>query len=114
MTDSVAGTAARALLCSGLLGPPGPATLLRVVREVRRGGTNPYTLLAVAAARWPNRAAIIDDDGILSYRELRSETEALARQLLRNGVRPGQAVGILCRNGRGFVEAVFAAALVGA
>jgi acyl-CoA synthetase (AMP-forming)/AMP-acid ligase II len=114
MTQRVAGTAARALLCSGLLGPPGPAALLRLVREVRRGGTNPYTLLAVAAARWPNRAAIIDDDGILSYRELQSETEALARQLLGNGVRPGQAVGILCRNGRGFVEAVFAAALVGA
>jgi acyl-CoA synthetase (AMP-forming)/AMP-acid ligase II len=114
MTESVAGTAARALLCSGLLAPPGPAALLRLVREIRRGGTNPYTLLAVAAARWPNRAAIIDDDGNLSYRELQSETEGLACQLVRKGVRPGQAVGILCRNGRSFVAAVFAAALVGA
>jgi acyl-CoA synthetase (AMP-forming)/AMP-acid ligase II len=114
MTESVAGTAARALLRSGLLGPPGPAALLRLLLEVRRGSTNPCTLLAVAAARWPNRAAIIDDDGILSYRELRSETEALARQLMCKGVRPGHAVGILCRNGRGFVEAAFAAALVGA
>jgi len=114
MTKSVATTAAWALLRSGLLSPPNPAALVRLMGEVRRGGTNPYTLLAVAAARWPNRAAIIDDDGALSYRELQSETEALARQLLCEGVGPGQAVGILCRNGRGFVRAVFATALVGA
>ena len=113
-TESVAATAARALVRSGLFGLPGPAAVLRLLREVRRGGTNPYTLLAVAVARWPNRAAIIDDDGVLTYRELQSATESLARQLVRDGAEPGQAVGILCRNGRGFVEGVFAAALVGA
>jgi acyl-CoA synthetase (AMP-forming)/AMP-acid ligase II len=112
-TESVTVTAVRALVRSGMLGPPGPAAVVRLLREVRRGGTNPYTLLAVAAARWPNRAAIIDDDGVLSYRELQSATESLARQLVRQGVEPGQAVGILCRNGRGFVQGVFAAALVG-
>ncbi|MGH3967789.1 MAG: AMP-binding protein, partial [Mycobacterium sp.] len=99
---------------SGLLGPPGPAAVLRLLREVRRGGTNPFTLLAVAAARWPNRAAIIDDDGALDYRGLQAAAEALARELNDRGVGPGQAVGILCRNGRRFVEAVFAVALVGA
>jgi acyl-CoA synthetase (AMP-forming)/AMP-acid ligase II len=114
MTESVATTAARALLRCGLLSPPNPVALVRLVTEVCRGGTNPYTLLAVAAARWPNRAAIIDDDGTLSYRELQSETEALAGQLLGEGVGPGHAVGTMCRNGRGFVRAVFATALVGA
>ena len=74
MNENVAATAARALLRSGLLSPPNPASLVRLMREVRRGGTNPYTLLAVTAARWPNRAAIIDDDGALSYHELQSET----------------------------------------
>ncbi|MBO0863718.1 MAG: AMP-binding protein [Mycobacterium sp.] len=112
--ESVSATAARALVRSGLLGPPGPAAVFRLLRAVRRGGTNPYTLLAVAAARWPNRAATIDDDGVLTYRELQSATESLAHQLLREGVGPGQAVGILCRNGHSFVEGVFAAALVGA
>jgi acyl-CoA synthetase (AMP-forming)/AMP-acid ligase II len=113
-TESVTATAARALLRSGLLGPPAPAAVFRLLREVRRGGTNPYTLLAVAAARWPDRAAIIDDDGALSYRAACSATDALARRLMRDGVGPGHAVGILCRNGRHFVEGVFAAALVGA
>ncbi|BBX64426.1 fatty-acyl-CoA synthase [Mycobacterium saskatchewanense] len=113
-SDGVIGTAARALLRSGLASPPSPLAGLRLLREARRGGTNPYTLLAITAARWPNRAAIADDDGVLTYRELQRETEALACELSREGVGPGRAVGVMCRNGRGFLAAVFAVALVGA
>jgi len=112
--NSVVPTAARALLRSRLLSPPSPVAGFRLIREARRGGTNPYTLLAVTAARWPNRAAIIDDDGALTYRELQLETESLARELSGDGVGPGQAVGVMCRNGRGFVKAVLAVAMVGA
>ena len=101
MSEKVTTTAARALLRSGLLSLPNPAALARLLGEVARGRTNPCTLLAGAAARWPNRAAIVDDDGTVTYRELQSETETLARQLLDAGVAPGQAVGVLCRNGRG-------------
>ncbi|EJO91234.1 acyl-CoA synthetase [Mycobacterium colombiense CECT 3035] len=107
-------TAARALLRSGLLTPPAPLAGLRLLREARRGGTNPYTLLAVTTARWPDRTAIVDDDGALTYRQLRDVTESLARRLAADGVAPGQAVGVMCRNGRGFVAGVFAAALLGA
>ena len=109
-----AAVAGRAMLRSRILSVPGPAATLRLLREAVRGGTNPFTLLAVSAARWPNRAAVIDDDGVISYREVQSKTEALAGELHRRGVEPGDAVGVLCRNGRGFVEALFAAALVGA
>jgi len=112
--DGVVTTAARALLRTGLLNPPAPGAALRLLREARRGGTNPYTLLAVTAARWPHRSAIVDDDGALSYRELQLEAECLARRLSEEGAGPGQAVGILCRNGRAFVEGFFAAALIGA
>ena len=112
--DSVLATAARALVRSGLLSPPSPVAGLRLLREVHRGGTNPYSLLAVTAARWPDRAAIVDDDGVLRYRELQSATESLARRLSGAGVGPGQAVGVMCRNGHGFVASVFAVALVGA
>ncbi len=110
-TVAVAG---RAVLRSRILSVPGPAATLRLMREAVRGGTNPFTLLAVTAARWPNRAAVIDDDGVISYREMQARTEALAGVLHRRGVEPGDAVGVLCRNGRGFVEALFAAALIGA
>ncbi|WP_156749580.1 AMP-binding protein, partial [Mycobacterium sp. E1747] len=112
--EGVVGTAARALLRSRLLTPPSPLVALRVLREARRGGTNPYTLLAVTATRWPDRAAIVDDDGAWDYRELRSATDSLARRLSRAGVGPGDAVGVMCRNGRGFIAGVFATARVGA
>ncbi|OBE97569.1 AMP-binding protein [Mycobacterium sp. 852002-10029_SCH5224772] len=112
--DRVAATTARALLLSGLLTPPSPLAGLRLLREAHRGGTNPYTLLAVTTARWPGRTAIIDDDGALSYRRLQRETESLARRLSGDGVAPGHAVGVMCRNGRGFVAGIFAAALLGA
>ncbi|MCV6968571.1 AMP-binding protein [Mycobacterium bohemicum] len=112
--EGVLATAARALLRSGLAGPLSPAAGLRVAREAQRGGTNPYTLLAVTEARWPDRAAIVDDDGVLSYRDLRRATESLAHELSAEGVGPGQAVGVMCRNGRGFVAGAFAAALLGA
>jgi acyl-CoA synthetase (AMP-forming)/AMP-acid ligase II len=114
MTDGVVATAVRALLRSRLLSPPSPVAGVRLIREARRGGTNPYALLAVTAARWPDRAAIIDDDGVLTYRELRFETESLARELSGAGAGPGQAVGVMCRNGQGFVKGFFAAALIGA
>jgi acyl-CoA synthetase (AMP-forming)/AMP-acid ligase II len=114
MTESLVATGFRALVRSRLLVPPGPQALLRVVREVARGGTNLATLLEIAAARWPNRTALIDDDGTVNYRELLSRTESLANELQRRGAGAGQAVGILCRNGRGFVEAAFATAMVGA
>ncbi|OBJ62676.1 acyl-CoA synthetase [Mycobacterium sp. 1423905.2] len=71
-------------------------------------------MLAISAARWPNRTAIVDDDGVLSYQELQAMTESLARELLDAGIGPGQPVGIMCRNGRSFIAAVFATALVGA
>ncbi|WP_141120272.1 AMP-binding protein, partial [Mycobacterium malmoense] len=113
-TDGVVGTAARALLRSRLLAPPSPLATLRLLREARRGGTNPYTLLAVTAARWPDRAAIVDDDGVWDYRRLRAVTDAVARRLSSHGAGPGDAVGVMCRNGRGFIAGVFGAALVGA
>ncbi|MGX9790482.1 AMP-binding protein [Mycobacterium sp. MMS18-G62] len=114
ITPSVVTTAGRAVLRSRLLAPMGPHALFGVLREAARGRTNPFTLLAVGAARWPDRVAMVDDDGSITYRELLSRTEALAGVLGRQGVARGQAVGILCRNGRGFVAAVFGAALVGA
>ncbi|MDT5140088.1 MAG: hypothetical protein QOD58_4350 [Mycobacterium sp.] len=114
MTDSVVGTTACAVLSSGILGPPSPAAALRLAREVYRGGTNLSTVLAISAARWPDRTAIIDDDGALRYHELQSMTESLAAALLDAGVEAGQPVGVMCRNGRNFVTAVFATALVGA
>jgi acyl-CoA synthetase (AMP-forming)/AMP-acid ligase II len=114
MTERLVTTGVRALVRSRLLVPPRPLALPGFVGAVARGRANLVTLLGMAAARWPDRDAIVDDDGAISYRELQSRVESLATELQRRGVRSGQAVGVLCRNGRGFVTAVFAAAMVGA
>ena len=108
-------SAARVVLRSGLFAPAGPLTMFRIVREAVRGGANLATVMAIAAARWPDRTAVIDDDGALSYGQLQSRTESLAAALVyRHGIGPGVPVGILCRNGRAFMQAMFAAASVGA
>ena len=114
MTESLVTTGVRALLRSRLMVPPAPPALLRVVREAARGGANLATLLGIAEARWPSRTALIDDEGAINYCELLSQTESLANELQHRGAGSGQAVGILCRNGRGFVTAAFAAAMAGA
>jgi acyl-CoA synthetase (AMP-forming)/AMP-acid ligase II len=113
-SEGLVSTAGRALLRSGLLSPSTPLAGFRLIREVHRGGTNPCTLLAVTAARWPGRAAIIDDDGTLDYRQVQSAAESLALRLSGAGVGSGDAVGVVCRNGRGFITAVFGTAMVGA
>ncbi|MBF6135035.1 AMP-binding protein [Nocardia otitidiscaviarum] len=108
-------TAIPAAARSGLLKPVGPQSLYRLARTGRTRGANPSILLHLAAERWPRRTAIIDDFGALTYHELLSRTATMERILYRrHGIRPGQAVGIMCRNGAGFVVAALAVAGIGA
>ena len=75
-----------------------------------------FLALSDSARRWPRRPAIIDGAGTLDYQSLWREVDALRVQLDRLGVRDGQGVGVLARNGRAFVIsalAVVAAAVVG-
>jgi fatty-acyl-CoA synthase len=66
------------------------------------------------ARRTPNRAAIIDDDGAVTYKELDEAANAVAHGLLAKGVRGGDGVAILARNHRWFSIANFGCARVGA
>src|ERR1700736_809424 len=66
------------------------------------------------ARRTPNRAAIIDDDGALTFKELDEAANAVAHGLLAKGVRGGDGVAILARNHRWFAIAEFGCARVGA
>jgi len=64
--------------------------------------------LATRARQWPDRPAVVDDAGTLNYRDLWRETEKLRRELRQLGVSEGQGIGILARNGRGFVISMLA------
>lgn len=105
---------ARVLVRAGLLRPARPDQLLGMGLAVARWGLTPATAYAAAAARVPQRRALVDDDGALTFREVDVLTDRLAGELRARGVLPGTAVGLLARNGRGFVLALVAAAKCGA
>jgi len=71
-------------------------------------------LPALNAARSPDRAACIDEDGEFSFKELDETAHAVANGLLEMGVKGGDGVAILARNTRWFLIAYFGAARVGA
>ncbi|MEV5003776.1 acyl-CoA synthetase [Nocardioides sp. LML1-1-1.1] len=70
-------------------------------------------LLSAGAARHGRRIAVIDEHGTLTFAELDRRANAIANGWRAVGLKPGDAVAILARNHRGFLEAVFAAARCG-
>ena len=112
---SFAGQAARTLIRTGVVGPLRPSAVVSIAATTRRYGLALPTLLGVAAARYPERAAVIDDRETVSYASLRRRVEAVAAALWTDqGVRRGTKLGILCRNHAGFTVATLAGATVGA
>ncbi|OBA60402.1 acyl-CoA synthetase [Mycobacterium sp. 1100029.7] len=71
-------------------------------------------LPSLNARRTPDRAALIDEDGEFSYRELDEAVHAVANGLIDMGVKGGDGIAILARNHRWFVIANYGAARVGA
>src|SRR5271166_5058730 len=71
-------------------------------------------LPSLNARRTPNRAALIDEEGELTYKELDEAANAVAHGLLAKGVRGGDGVAILARNHRWFVIANYVGARGGA
>ena len=67
----------------------------------------------VAAIRWGERPALVDEIGMLTYAEIDRRSNALANAWLADGLEPGDTIAILCRNHRGFADATYAAAKAG-
>ena len=110
--DAVSGV--RTIAATGLVRPVRPDRLARVLLAERRYGTGPAFSAAAAAALHPDRPAILDELGALSFGELDVDARALAGALAtRFGLSAGQRVAIMCRNHRGFVHAAVAASRIG-
>jgi acyl-CoA synthetase (AMP-forming)/AMP-acid ligase II len=104
----------KALLDTGMFEPTRPDRLVQSLSALRRWGATPAGAYTGAAARYPDRVAVIDERGGLTFKELHLRTNALARELRKAGISEGDGVAIMCRNHRGFVEATAACSKLGA
>jgi acyl-CoA synthetase (AMP-forming)/AMP-acid ligase II/NAD(P)-dependent dehydrogenase (short-subunit alcohol dehydrogenase family) len=103
-----------ALRGAGVLSSLPPSRLPAVARALRMD-PGPAMLVALGAARYPDRTAIADERGEISFAELDHRGKAIASSLRRElGVEAGSGVAVMCRNHRGYVEAMAAASRLGA
>jgi fatty-acyl-CoA synthase len=105
---------AKTLAEAGILRPQRPDHIVDAVRALLRFGPTPAGGYSASFARYADEVAIIDELGTLTFREVHERTNALARALQADGVGPGDGIGLMCRNHRGFTDAVIAASKVGA
>jgi long-chain acyl-CoA synthetase len=73
-----------------------------------------YEILKDAADTWPDKVAVYDDFGGLSFHQLFTEAEALRLQLIALGIKEGMGIGVMAANGRNFIIGIFAAVGTGA
>lgn len=98
---------------AGMFGLEPPGKLARGSRALRRYGLVGGAI-GQAAVKHHDTVALVDELGELRFSELDERSNALANAWRELGVRAGDGVGILCRNHRGFFDALFAAAKIGA
>jgi fatty-acyl-CoA synthase len=103
----------RKIFESGAIGLEPPLNYAAMAADIRKWGE--FGMLpSHNARRAPNKAALIDEEGELTYKELDEAVHAVANGLIAKGVRGGDGVAILARNHRWFVIANYGAARVGA
>jgi acyl-CoA synthetase (AMP-forming)/AMP-acid ligase II len=105
---------AKTLLGTGMIQPIRPDKAVRSVMALRRWGPTPAAAYTASAVRYPDREAIVDEKGTLTFAQVDRRTNALARALRREGVDEQDGVAIMCRNHRAFVEATVACSKLGA
>jgi len=103
----------RKIIESGAIGLEPPLNYAAIAADIRKWGE--FGMLpSHNARRAPNRAAVIDEEGTFTYKELDDAAHAVANGLIAKGVCAGDGVAILARNHRWFVIANYGAARVGA
>jgi fatty-acyl-CoA synthase len=104
---------ARKMLEAGAFKIEPPQNIAAMVADIRRWGE--FGMIpALNARRSPDRTALIDDDGELTFKELDDAANAVANGLRAMGVKGGDGTALLARNHRWFLIALYGATRVGA
>ena len=107
--------AALALTQSGLMAPLSPRQLWSISRQAVHMGRSMATVAMIAAVRFPDSIAVIDERGSMTYGDLNQRVAHIASAMaIRYQVKAGDTVALMCRNHRGFVESFLAAMRLGA
>ncbi|MDQ3572851.1 MAG: AMP-binding protein [Actinomycetota bacterium] len=99
---------------AGIARPMRPDKTVKVLISLGRWGASPAAGVAASAIRYPGEPMLIDELGELTFAEVQSRTNRLARALAKQGVKEGDGVALMARNHRGFVEALLAVSKLGA
>jgi acyl-CoA synthetase (AMP-forming)/AMP-acid ligase II/short-subunit dehydrogenase len=102
------------IAASGTVRAHRPDRLARAIRAQRRFGAGPAFGLAAAAELYPERNAVIDERGDITFGEIDVRIRKLARALSReHGLSHVHRTAVMCRNHRGYHEAVAAVGRLG-
>ncbi|MDT7775755.1 MAG: hypothetical protein QOC67_4679 [Pseudonocardiales bacterium] len=99
---------------AGVVAPMRPDRAIGIAGGYLRWGISMATGYAAGASRHPDRPALIDDRGVLTFAEVHERSDRLAHALADRGVGADTSIAVLCRNHRGPVELAVAAAKLGA
>ena len=99
---------------AGVIAPMRPDKYLRIVSAMQRENMAITSGFAAAAQRCPDRAGLVDELGILTWRQIDRRADALAAALQALPGGQPEAIGLMARNHRGFVDALIAANRIGA
>src|SRR5919205_2281051 len=99
---------------AGILHPGRPDRLVGSALALIRFGATPAAGYAASALRYPDEPAVIDELGTLTFQDVDERSNALAHALREDGIAHGDSVAVMCRNHRGWIEAVVACSKLGA
>jgi fatty-acyl-CoA synthase len=103
----------KTLVEAGLVKPERVDRTIRALLALQKWGMTPAAGYTASAARYPDQDAIIDELGRLTFKEVHERTNRLANAWLDAGLGEGDAIGLMCRNHRYFIEATVAASKLG-